>query len=85
MARSHCTELGPGQGPGKNGFVYIIQNCSYCTRTWNGTRPIVSYCASPIPCPCPGPGSVQCERAIRGINRFPAQYTVEIHFLLENL
>ena len=33
----------------------IMQNCSHCTRTWNGTRPIVSYCAVPFPVPVPFP------------------------------
>ena len=42
-----------------------LQNCSHCTGTWNGTRPIVSYCASPGPCTCPVPVRMQCERASR--------------------
>ena len=36
------------------------------TLIWDRTetKPIVSYCANPIPCACLGPGPVQCEWAI---------------------
>ena len=33
----------------------LLCRTSHCTRTWNGTRPIVSYCASSVPCTCPVP------------------------------
>ena len=41
-----------------------MQNCSHCTGTGSGIRPIVSYCVSPVPCTCPVPVQLQCERAI---------------------
>ena len=53
------TESGNGTETGNNGLHYIMQNCSHCTATRNGTRPTVSCCASPVPIP------VQCEHAIK--------------------
>ena len=79
MACSHCTEPGPGQGPGmgteKNGFLYIMQTCSYCreggpgpggeTGTGNLVMGSIPIFSGPGPGdPSPVPGSVQCERAI---------------------
>ena len=57
-----------GSRTGTNGFLHIMQNCSQCTRTRNGTRPI-----SPIPFPVPVPflPPVQCERAIIPIGQSP--------------
>ena len=54
---------GTGNGIENNGLLYITQNCSL-HRSWNETRPIVSYCASPIPCTCTIPVTMQCECAI---------------------
>ena len=61
----HGTGTRSENGTGNNGLLYLRQNCSHCTRTWNGTRHIVSNCVSPVPCICPVPFLMQCERAIR--------------------
>ena len=50
----------------EQGLQYIMQNCSHCTRTWNGTRPIVSCCASPFPCTSPIPLPVQLNVPLDG-------------------
>ena len=54
MARSHCTEAGlevvVGMVLGTTGYLlYIMKNCSHYTWTRNGTTPIFSFCASPVP------------------------------------
>ena len=42
----------------------ILMVHSHRTKTWNRTRSIVPYCASPIPCSCPVHIHVECEGAI---------------------
>ena len=63
-AMKYFNGSGARSGTKNNGLLNVMQDCSHCTRAWNGTRPIVSYCASPVPCTCPVPVRVQCERAI---------------------
>ena len=68
MTLSHSTgaQLGAGAGLGTTG--YYILSCR-TVHTALGLRPIVSYCASPIPHTCPIPIPVQCKCFIVHIAR----------------
>ena len=37
-----------GTGTGNNGLLYIMQSCSHCSRTWNGTRPMSPIVPVPL-------------------------------------
>ena len=39
--------------------VVLCRNIHTGPRQGHGLRPVVSYCASPVPCAAPGPVSVQ--------------------------
>ena len=41
----------------------LYRNVHTGAREGKEPRPIVSYCAGPVPCTNPGPVSVQCEEA----------------------
>ena len=55
MARSHCTEPGPGLGTGKNGFLYIVFTVHTALRQGQGPEPLFSIVLVPFPVPVPVP------------------------------
>ena len=59
IAGSHC------MGLGTMGYYTFMQNCSRCTRNWNGTRPIMS-----VPFPCSVSLQLSKELRIDSISRF---------------
>ena len=63
-----------GTGPGGMGPNILYRNVHSSPRQGNEPRPIVSYCAGPVPCTCSSPGPIQCEQAIKTKGHVAFQY-----------